>query len=133
MTRTTPDPAGQVSTLDLLITLSDTTTTPTSRYVAPDGTLHEIVGRVGDSVMETAVRNGVPGIVAECGGACACATCHVYVDEASRGRAGECEDLEDDMLDGTASDRLPASRLSCQLRIRDDFDGFTVRIAPEQI
>lgn len=106
---------------------------PTIRYYAPDGTLFEIEGRIGDSVMETGVKNGVPGIVAECGGACSCATCHVYVDNASLGLVGSPDDLEDDMLEGTASERLPNSRLSCQLRIRADFDGFTVRIAPDQI
>ncbi len=107
--------------------------TPTIRYLSPDGELHEITGRIGDSIVETAVKNGVPGIVAECACACACATCHVYVDAGSHDRPGTREDLEDDMLDGTASERLPTSRLSCQLRVRDDFDGFTVRIAPEQV
>ena len=106
---------------------------PTIRYYAPDGTLFEIEGRIGDSVMETGVKNGVPGIVAECGGACACATCHVYFDDASFDLVGGPDDLEDDMLEGTASERLPHSRLSCQLRIQADFNGFTVRIAPEQI
>lgn len=106
---------------------------PVIRYFSPDGSLHEIAGRIGDSVMETAVKNGVPGIVAECGGSCSCATCHVYVDEASFALVGAAEDLEDDMLDGAASERMPRSRLSCQLRIARDFDGFTVHIAPEQI
>ncbi|MCY7287128.1 MAG: (2Fe-2S)-binding protein [Cryobacterium sp.] len=106
---------------------------PTIRYYAPDGALFEIVGRIGDSVMETGVKNGVPGILAECGGACSCATCHVYVDDASFELAGAPDDLEDDMLDGAASERLSNSRLSCQLRIQADFNGFTVRIAPEQI
>jgi len=132
MTQTTSGPTGPATALDLELLVS-ATSTPTIRYVSPDGAVHAITGRVGDSVMETAVRNGVPGIVAECGGACACATCHVYVDAGSCDRAGACEDLEDDMLDGTASERLPSSRLSCQVRIRADFDGFTVRIAPEQV
>ncbi len=106
---------------------------PTIRFYAPDGALFEIEGRIGDSIMETGVRNGVPGIVAECGGACSCATCHVYVDDASFELVGGADELEDDMLEGTASERLPNSRLSCQLRIQADFNGFTVHIAPEQI
>ena len=83
--------------------------------------------------METAVKNGVKGIVAECGGACACATCHVYVDEAFTVVVGEPGDLEDDMLDGTAAERLPNSRLSCQIRMSPALNGLTVHIAPKQI
>ncbi|HET9079614.1 MAG TPA: 2Fe-2S iron-sulfur cluster-binding protein [Trebonia sp.] len=102
-------------------------------YLIPDGTRQVIDGNAGDSVMETAVRNGVPGIVAECGGACSCATCHVYVDEGFLGRLEEKEEIEDDMLDGTASPRLPNSRLSCQLKLRDALDGITVTIPLAQI
>ena len=83
--------------------------------------------------MEVAVKHGVDGIVAECGGACSCATCHVYVDAAFEGAVGGPGDLEDDMLDGAASERLPNSRLSCQIKMRDEFNGLTVRIAPEQL
>ncbi len=106
---------------------------PTVVYFAPDGTRHVIDGKAGDSVMETAVRNGVPGIVAECGGACSCATCHVYVDEAFLGALTEMEALEDDMLDGTAAERRSTSRLSCQLRLGDAIDGIGITIAPEQV
>ena len=66
--------------------------------------------------METAIKNGVPGIEAECGGACACATCHVYVDEAWRAKAGEAAPMEQDMLD-FAYDVRPNSRLSCQIKV----------------
>lgn len=106
---------------------------PTITYLSPDGTSTTLDARVGDSVMEVAVKHGVDGIVAECGGACSCATCHVYVDEAFAERVGGPGDLEDDMLDGAASERLPVSRLSCQIKMRDDLDGLTVRIAPEQL
>lgn len=106
---------------------------PNVTYISPDGTVTTLDARDGDSVMETAVKNGVDGIVAECGGACACATCHVYVDDAFTGLVGEPEDLEDDMLDGAASERLPNSRLSCQIKMRAEFNGLLVRIAPEQI
>ena len=101
-------------------------------YTADDGSVTTIDGRPGDSVMETAVKNGVKGIVAECGGSCACATCHVYVDAAFIDKFDEMGPLEDDMLDGTAAERLPVSRLSCQLKMREDLDGLRINIAPEQ-
>lgn len=106
---------------------------PEITYFSPDGTQMTLDARDGDSVMETAVKNGVKGIVAECGGACACATCHVYVDEAFTAVVGEPGDLEDDMLDGTAAERLPNSRLSCQIRMSPALNGLTVHIAPKQI
>jgi 2Fe-2S ferredoxin len=101
-------------------------------YLTPDGDRRVIEGRVGDSVMETAVKNGVPGIVAECGGAAACATCHVYVDELYLSSLAEMEELEDDMLDDTAAARQPGSRLSCQLKLSGELNGLTVRIPAEQ-
>ncbi|AWK76175.1 ferredoxin (plasmid) [Rhodococcus oxybenzonivorans] len=76
----------------------------------------------GDSVMETAVRNGVTGIVAECGGSLSCATCHVIVDETDYATLLPMEEMEDEMLWGTAVDRLPTSRLSCQIRVTDGMD-----------
>ena len=106
---------------------------PDITYISPDGTSTTLEARLGDSVMEVAVKHGVEGIVAECGGACSCATCHVYVDEAFTDRVGGAGDLEDDMLDGAAAERLPNSRLSCQIKMRDDLDGLLVRIAPEQL
>jgi 2Fe-2S ferredoxin len=106
---------------------------PKVTYIQPDGAEITLDARDGDSVMETAVKNGVRGIVAECGGACACATCHVFVDEAFADKVGEPGDLEDDMLDGAATDREPTSRLSCQVKMSADLDGLVVRIAPEQV
>ncbi|HOB56881.1 MAG TPA: 2Fe-2S iron-sulfur cluster-binding protein [Rhodoglobus sp.] len=106
---------------------------PDITYISPDGTSTTLEARLGDSVMEVAVKHGVEGIVAECGGACSCATCHVYVDEAFTDRVGGAGDLEDDMLDGAAAERLPNSRLSCQIKMRDELDGLLVRIAPEQL
>lgn len=106
---------------------------PDITYISPDGTSTTLEARLGDSVMEVAVKHGVEGIVAECGGACSCATCHVYVDEAFTDRVGGAGDLEDDMLDGAAAERLPNSRLSCQIKMRDELDGLFVRIAPEQL
>lgn len=101
-------------------------------YISPDGTETTLEARDGDSVMEIAVKNGVKGIVAECGGSCSCATCHVYVDDAFADAVGDAGDLEDDMLDGTVADRLPHSRLSCQIKMRAELDGLKVRIAPQQ-
>ena len=104
---------------------------PTITYVAFDGTRHEIDAPVGSTVMENAVRNGVPGIEAECGGACACATCHVYVDEAWTEKVGPPEAMEEDMLD-FASDLMPNSRLSCQIKVSDALDGLIFRIPARQ-
>ncbi|GLB68307.1 2Fe-2S iron-sulfur cluster-binding protein [Arthrobacter mangrovi] len=99
---------------------------------SPDGNTHTVDARVGASVMETAVKHGVPGIVAECGGALSCATCHVYVSDSCLERAGAAEDFEDEMLDDATSERRPNSRLSCQIRMSDELDGLEVEIAPEQ-
>ena len=85
----------------------------------------------GATVMEAAIRNAIPGIEAECGGACACATCHVYVDEAFKEIVGEPEPMEEDMLD-FAFDVRPTSRLSCQIRVRDELDGLTVTVPERQ-
>lgn len=93
---------------------------PTVTYVASDGSETIVNGFAGDSVMETAVRNGVPGIVAECGGSLSCATCHVFVSADSAELFPPVAGLEDDMLDGTAVDREDNSRLSCQLKLTDD-------------
>jgi 2Fe-2S ferredoxin len=83
------------------------------------------------TVMETAIKNGIPGIEAECGGACACATCHVYVDEAWLDTVGSAEPMEEDMLD-FAFDVRPNSRLSCQIRVRPELDGLVVTTPEKQ-
>ena len=88
-------------------------------YTADNGTVTTIEGRPGDSIMETAVRNGVPGIVGECGGSLSCATCHVFVADDTFEMVGGPGDLEDEMLDGTAVDRQDHSRLSCQITLED--------------
>ena len=80
----------------------------------------------GATVMEAAIRNAVPGIEAECGGACACATCHVYVDEAWPEKVGKPTPMEEDMLD-FGFDVRPNSRLSCQIKVSDELDGLVVR------
>jgi 2Fe-2S ferredoxin len=99
--------------------------------IAFDGTSYDIDAENGSTVMENAIRNSVPGIEAECGGACACATCHVYVDEDWTGIVGEPESMEEDMLD-FAFDVRPNSRLSCQIKVRDELDGLIVRVPERQ-
>lgn len=87
-----------------------------------EGNARTVSANVGDSVMETAVRNGVPGIVAECGGSLSCATCHVIVDADDFASLPAMEPMEDEMLYGTAVDREETSRLCCQIKVTDDFD-----------
>ncbi len=102
---------------------------PTVIYVQPDGTREEIEVPVGYSVMEGATMNGVAGIEAECGGACSCSTCHVYVDPAWTNRLPAMEDLEDAMLD-SAIERSETSRLTCQISVTEELDGLTVTVVP---
>jgi 2Fe-2S ferredoxin len=95
---------------------------PQVTYTDCDGAVRVVEATSGDSVMETAVRNGVPGIVAECGGSLSCATCHVIVDPADFDALPTMEAMEDEMLYATAVDREQTSRLSCQIKITDDMD-----------
>ncbi|WP_107766871.1 2Fe-2S iron-sulfur cluster-binding protein [Nocardioides terrigena] len=95
---------------------------PTITYTDDSGESRVVAANVGDSVMETAVRNGVPGIVAECGGSLSCATCHVFVDEAELAQLPAMEEMEDEMLWGAAVDRRDTSRLCCQIKVSDDMD-----------
>jgi 2Fe-2S ferredoxin len=82
--------------------------------------------------MEGAVQNGVDGILAECGGSCMCATCHVYVDEAWLPRLNPIEEEEEEMLGSTAAKRKANSRLSCQIRVTAELDGLVVNLPPKQ-
>jgi 2Fe-2S ferredoxin len=99
---------------------------PSVTYQHEDGSKETVNAPVGTSVMQAAVSNDVSGILAECGGAAACATCHVYVDEAWLDRLPAMGDDENDMLDCTASERRPNSRLSCQIELSSDLDGLVV-------
>ncbi|MBB3935211.1 2Fe-2S iron-sulfur cluster-binding protein [Aureimonas phyllosphaerae] len=100
-------------------------------FITPDGTRYDIDAADGASVMQAAIRNDVPGIDADCGGACACATCHVYVDEARLVEIPPMEAMEEDMLD-FALDVRPNSRLSCQIRVKPDLDGLTLTVPARQ-
>ena len=100
-------------------------------YIEHNGTSHTIDVRNGLSVMEGAVKNNIPGIDADCGGACACATCHVYVDPAWQAAVGDRTDMEESMLD-FAENVEPNSRLSCQIKVTDALDGLVVRMPESQ-
>ena len=104
---------------------------PKITYISSEGETFEVEAEVGSTVMENGVRNLVPGIEAECGGACACATCHVYVDEAFADVVGGPSPMEEDMLD-FAYDVRPTSRLSCQIKVTDELDGLVVRVPERQ-
>ena len=100
-------------------------------YVDHEGTERVVEATNGESVMETAIKNSIPGIDADCGGACACATCHVYVDEAFMDKVGTPEDMEQSMLDFAESVQSN-SRLSCQISVSDDLDGLKVTTPESQ-
>jgi 2Fe-2S ferredoxin len=101
-------------------------------YVGTDGTERTIDALAGESVMATAVQNGVPGIIGECGGNESCATCHVWVRDDFVDAVGTPNDLEDDLLELAVTERRPGSRLSCQIEISDDLDGLTLDVPPDQ-
>ena len=101
------------------------------KYIEHNGKEHEIEVPAGWSVMEGAVKNLVPGIDADCGGACACATCHVFVDEAWLPKLPKKEDMEETMLD-FAPDMASNSRLSCQIKVSPELDGLVVRMPKSQ-
>lgn len=104
---------------------------PKVTYIEHNGKEHVVDVPEGWSVMEGAVKNLIPGIDADCGGACACATCHVYVDPAWIGKLAPKEDMEQTMLD-FAQDLEQTSRLSCQIKVTKELDGFVVRMPKSQ-
>ena len=100
-------------------------------YIEHNGKIHAVEVLNGLSVMEGAVQNNIPGIDADCGGSCACATCHVYVDEKWFSKLPNKEDAEEDMLD-MAFEPNKSSRLTCQITVIDDLDGLVVKMPPKQ-
>lgn len=100
--------------------------------ITPDGQSVTLEGQDGNSVMQLAVGAGVPGIVGECGGSAMCATCHCYVDEPWAGDLPAPESTELEMLECTAAERRPNSRLSCQLKLSPPLQGLTVRLPERQ-
>lgn len=101
-------------------------------YVSFDGEETVVEVENGDNLMQAAIDNNVSGILGDCGGGCACATCHVMVDEAWQAKAGEPDELEADMLDGLI-DPKPSSRLSCQIIMNDELDGIVVHLPESQL
>ncbi len=102
-------------------------------YVEHGGREHVVDVTTGLTVMEGARDNGIPGIEADCGGACACSTCHVYVDAAWVDRLPKKDAMEDDMLDFAWSPDPVRSRLTCQLKVSDALDGLRVQMPQKQI
>ncbi len=100
-------------------------------YITADETRHEVEVETGYSIMEGAINNNIDGIVAECGGACACATCHSYVDTAWTDKIPAMDDMEDSMLDA-AFERKDNSRLTCQIEMTDDLDGIVIHVADNE-
>ena len=105
---------------------------PKITYTDNEGIARTVEAELGATVMETAIKNDIPGILATCGGSCSCATCHVYVDEAWLERLPPPALEESDMLD-TAHDLRDNSRLSCQLVVTEALDGLKVTTPPRQI
>ena len=100
-------------------------------YVDATGKERVVEAKNGMTVMETAIKHNIPGIDADCGGACACATCHVYVDGAFTDKVGKPSAMEQSMLD-FAENVKENSRLSCQIKVRDDLDGLKVTTPESQ-
>jgi len=104
---------------------------PKILFIDHAGTERAVEAKSGASIMEAAVQNNIPGIDADCGGACACATCHVYIDDAFLPKLKAKDDMEDSMLD-FAENVQPNSRLSCQILLSDDLDGIKVTTPEDQ-
>ena len=102
-------------------------------YIEHNGTEHVVEVANGLTVMEGARDNGIPGIEADCGGACACSTCHVYVAEDWVGKLPSKEAMEEDMLDFAFEPDTNRSRLTCQIKVTDALDGLVVQMPEKQI
>ncbi len=106
---------------------------PDISFIHPDGREEGFEAPAGVSLMQAATSYGIDGIVAECGGACICATCHVYIDAAWADRLPPAQHDELDLLDSTAAERRPTSRLSCQIKLGADLQGLRVRLPERQV
>ena len=104
---------------------------PKITFIDSKGTARDVDASIGATIMETAIQNMVPGIDADCGGACACATCHVYVNDEWIGKLKPKDDMEDSMLD-FAEDVQDNSRLSCQIPMAKELDGIIVTTPESQ-
>lgn len=104
---------------------------PTLTLIEHNGTVHQVTGEIGQSVMQAAMFASVPGIQGDCGGACSCATCHAYVDDQWQLRVPEAEGAEADMLE-YAVERRATSRLTCQLVMSEALDGLVLHLPESQ-
>jgi len=104
---------------------------PQVTFIDFEGNSTEISAKTGDSLMDAAVVNDVPGVDADCGGACACATCHVYIDKDWVAVVGKAQEIEAEMLD-VAEEVQENSRLSCQISVTEEMDGLVVRTPESQ-
>ncbi len=111
--------------------IHDLESMPNIKFILADNSVHEIQAETGTTVMQLARRSGFAGILAECGGVCSCATCHVHIDKEWMPKLAKMEDLESDMLE-FAEDVGDTSRLSCQISITDDLDGLVVHVPESQ-
>jgi len=106
---------------------------PNIIFINPDGAAISVLARTSETVMEAARRSGISEILAECGGNCVCATCHVFVPDANLAGLPPMSPDEDDLLEGTAADRQPNSRLSCQLKVTDEMEGYVFLLPETQV
>jgi 2Fe-2S ferredoxin len=106
---------------------------PNIIFIKPDGASETINGRAGESLMAAARRGGIAEILAECGGNCMCATCHVFAADEILAALPPVSADEDALLDGTAADRQPNSRLSCQIKLTDAMEGFVFHLPATQV
>ena len=104
---------------------------PLVKFITHDQAEHEVHVAAGTTVMHAAIDNGVPGILADCGGACSCATCHCYVDDAWVEKTGAADEVEAEMLDFVMEPK-ETSRLSCQITVSDELDGLVVHLPASQ-
>lgn len=106
---------------------------PALTFIHPDNRAETVDANEGDSAMLAALTHGVDGIIAECGGGAVCATCHVYVEDAWLAKLPAVGGDEDDLLEGTAAERRPNSRLSCQIKMTPELHGLVLRLPDRQV
>ncbi len=106
---------------------------PQVTFIKPDGSQSVIEAKEGATLMQAGIDNGISGIVAECGGCCQCATCHVYVAAEWQSRLKPINEAEEAMLDNTVCERRVESRLSCEIKVTSELDGLVVRLPPRQV
>ncbi|QOT78540.1 2Fe-2S iron-sulfur cluster binding domain-containing protein [Cupriavidus basilensis] len=106
---------------------------PKLSYIRHDGTRTDVEVSTGATVMQSALERGVDGISGDCGGACQCCTCHVFVEEAWLNKLPPVDEMEDAMLDSTAEPRRANSRLSCMLTMAPELDGLVVHLPASQL